>query len=224
MDARKPRFFLPLNTISVFCKPCPIVAMVWCPRLQVYNLMILLEKGVTNCPNWGFMLLGATRCGLKKDKYFVRVSVAHCCSQEEMILHPRWYLVNTYGLHTHIILYTHITHRSILYYTSYYIFNICTYTIYIHTYFFNSCRPGIFEVHPRLFLRFYFPLHLPHRRRYGLPLKVIEILVAHFCAFATEERVLPLAPRFGWFRWGVEPTVWPTFMGKMDDIFIQIHI
>lgn len=65
------------------------------------NLMILLEKGVTNCPNWGFMLLGATRCGLKKDNHFVRVSVAHCCSQEEMILHPRWYLVNTYSLHTH---------------------------------------------------------------------------------------------------------------------------
>lgn len=30
--------------------------------------------------------------------------------------------------------------------------------------------------------------------RYGLPLKVIEILVAHFCAFATEDRVLPLVP------------------------------
>ncbi|CAL1133052.1 unnamed protein product [Cladocopium goreaui] len=29
-------------------------------------------------------------------------------------------------------------------------------------------------------------------KKYGLPLKVIEILVAHFCAFATEERVLPL--------------------------------
>eukprot|EP00438_Fugacium_kawagutii_P021333 Skav215884 [mRNA] locus=scaffold956:76879:95268:- [translate_table: standard] len=29
-------------------------------------------------------------------------------------------------------------------------------------------------------------------KKYGLPMKVIEILVAHFCAFATEEQVLPL--------------------------------
>ena len=36
---------------------------------------------------------------------------------------------------------------------------------------------------------------MPAVVRYGLPLKVIEILVAHFCAFATEERTLPLAPR-----------------------------
>ena len=34
----------------------------------------------------------------------------------------------------------------------------------------------------------------PNLLRYGLPLKVIEILVAHFCAFATEDRVLPLVP------------------------------
>ena len=30
------------------------------------------------------------------------------------------------------------------------------------------------------------------RGRYALPVKVIECLVAHFCAFATEEQVLPL--------------------------------
>ena len=41
--------------------------------------------------------------------------------------------------------------------------------------------------------------------RYGLPLKVIEILVAHFCAFATEDRVLPLVPwpvDEGWLQEG----------------------
>ena len=31
--------------------------------------------------------------------------------------------------------------------------------------------------------------------RYALPLKVIECLVAHFCAFAGEDKILPLASR-----------------------------